>query len=157
MAFGKNKNKVSFEKSQVAERHGLRISSPNGYYPEDVDRELLSLEDQVAQLTRDNERLIKAAEAARNDLSALQAEFGRFRLEMMRAPVQETSYEQDIQNISKIQNITNQKMEDEVEIAVDLGTTGDLEVVGVVETENTDNKKQDSAIMETGELDLLGL
>lgn len=154
MAFGKKdkkNNKISFEKSQVAERHNIRISSPNGYYPEDVDRVLLSLEDQITQLTRDNEKLIQAAELARNDLSKLQVEFQRYRLQMTSFSLPEETHDQDIKNISKIQNITQQEIEPTVEISE---KDGDLDVLGLVDTEsNTHN----SAIMDTGELDLLGL
>ena len=147
------RNKVKFEKSEVALRHNLRISSPNGYYPEDVDRVLVMFEEKVAKLTQENDRLLANLEQARADLSNLQAEFTSFRLNMTRGlNLQETTYEEDIRNTAKIYNINNNKKpENTVEISQDID---DLDVVGVLDTVE---EQTPSAIKDTGELDILEL
>ena len=146
------KNKVKFEKSEVAIRHNLRISSPNGYYPEDVDRELVTLEDKVAHLTRENDKLLRNIEQARNDLSKLQAEFAAYRLNMSKGiNLAETTFEEDIRNTAKIYDISKKDVEEAVEISQ--SDDSGLDIVSVVDTK--ENNSQNGAIMETGELDIL--
>lgn len=149
------RNKVKFEKSEVAIRHGLRISSPNGYYPEDVDRVLVEFEDRVSHLTRENEKLIRNLEQARDDLSKLQAEFGQYRLNATRGlTLQETSFEEDIRNTAKLYDINKKDSEPTVEILQN-DADADLDIVGVLDTK--EDESSSSAVMDTGELDILEL
>lgn len=67
---------------EVARRLGIRVSSPYGYYPEDVDKHILDLEDQVRHLTAENQQLTADyTQSKRNEID-LQTELNKLRIQM---------------------------------------------------------------------------
>lgn len=99
--------KFEAEKPEVAKRHNIRVSNPYGYYPEDVDKIILSLESQISNLQKENTRL----EEARNDLEKrfnnINDQYQAFKAQViLMEGSTDTSAEEDFANLSRIGDIT---------------------------------------------------
>ncbi len=139
MVFGKNngpkqikkkKPASASEKSEIAKRYDIRISTPNGYYPEDVDKILKEMEDVIAQQDKEIQMLSKDRDQARKDLGKLQAEFTKFKLSITTMDIKDNSFEDDIQDIAKINDIAGIKKPASVEID---RSDDDLDMVGLLD------------------------
>lgn len=91
---------------EVAKRHNIRVSSPYGYYPEDVDKIILNLEKEISNLSKENKQLADEIEGKKQDISKLQKQFNDLRFQIMTGETTDTSAEEDFANLSRIGSIT---------------------------------------------------
>lgn len=86
--------KFEQELSEVAKRLGIRVSAPYGYYPEDVDKIILGLEDEISNLTKDNMKLKDEYNKAKANEMSLQTEYQALKMQMSLAEYPDASMEQ---------------------------------------------------------------
>lgn len=104
----KNKRKTGVELSEVGKRHNIRVSTPNGYFPEDVDKIILDLEKQLNNLTIENTRMESKIAQLEEDNKRMDTEFKKIRFEMMQLNFQDTSELQDYKRLEKLANINSE-------------------------------------------------
>lgn len=80
MGLFKNK-KEKYEISEVADRLGIRISTPHGYLPEDVDKLLIDFEAKVNSLNKEINSLEVRVEKAEKDKELINAEYTQLKIE----------------------------------------------------------------------------
>ena len=107
MAFKKDKKKKKqgMELPEIIKKYNIRVSTPNGCFPEDVERILQDLEKQLNNLIKENERLTKQYEQKAKDFSLVEAENQKLRFQIMSFNYEDTSELQDFNNLGKLTNI----------------------------------------------------
>lgn len=102
----KQDRKIQQEKSQLAKDLNIRISSPYGYYPEDVDPIILDLQKTVSDLTKENKQLSDTVGDLTKKNADLSKQFSQLKLQMSIAEIP-ISLDDNLTNISKgLGNIT---------------------------------------------------
>ena len=86
--------KFEQELPEVARRLGIRVASPYGYYPEDVDRIILDLEESVNALEKENKQLKDDYQVARQNELDMQTEFNKLKMQMSLMEFPDASMEQ---------------------------------------------------------------
>lgn len=108
MAFKKNKkSKEGFEKSDIAKKYGFRISTPNGYFPEDVDSIIEKLENQLSLLEKETINLEKQLEQTLEDKRLAEKELTRLKFDISLMEVPDTSANEDFSMLSRLENINS--------------------------------------------------
>lgn len=109
MAFNKKKknNGPSPKLSEVALRNNIRISNPYGYYPDDVDRVILKLENLINTLQAETQKLERDLSSTQDELKAARATIQQLKLDMMTFDVPDTSAEEDIAMLARLSNIND--------------------------------------------------
>lgn len=92
--------------SQLAKDLGIRISSPYGYYPEDVDPIILELQHTVSELEKENKKLAEDAHDSKNKLDLANSELSQLRMQMALMEVPDLSTEEEFAMLGKIDSIT---------------------------------------------------
>lgn len=110
----KKKQQPTHELSEIAKRHNIRVSTPHGYYPDDVDKLLSNYESVVNQLQSETKRLSEQLEQSRSDCAALRAEVTKLQLDMSNLEIPDVSANESFAMLSKLENIS-----DEVNTTVD--------------------------------------
>ena len=112
------KKKYDQEKSELAKKYSIRISKPAGYFPEDVDRVIIKLENEIKNLNRDKvkmeaeiERSHRAEELAKESEQHMKEELGQLRLQVQLIEVPDTSTVQDFDMLNKINRINDTEEE----------------------------------------------
>lgn len=100
--------KTPQEKSQLAQDLGIRISSPYGYYPEDVDPIIIKLQNEVASLTKENKKFSEENDKLNKNLKAVSGELAKIKMQVSLMEVAPLSMEDSLAGIDKISNITGQ-------------------------------------------------
>ena len=49
-----NNSNTSSDISEIARKYNIRVSAPHGYYPEDVDKVIADLDNQLTLLSKEN-------------------------------------------------------------------------------------------------------
>lgn len=100
--FNKKKSQSSIENelSEIAKKFNIRVSSPYGYYPEDVDAILLKLTSDVSALSAENKKLSEDNDRIQKDLNRSNQMLTEARLQISLMPVQDYSVETSIDMIS---------------------------------------------------------
>ena len=102
----KQDRKIQQEKSQLAKDLNIRISSPYGYYPEDVDPIILDLQKTVSDLTKENKQLSDTVGDLTKKNADLSKQFSQLKLQMSIAEIP-ISLDDNLTNISRgLGNIT---------------------------------------------------
>lgn len=102
----KNDNKIEQDKSQLAKDLNIRISSPYGYYPDDVDPIITKLKEDVANLTKENKNLRDKNGELEKNIRAVSTELAQLKMQVSLMEVPALSIEEGLTGISKIGNIT---------------------------------------------------
>jgi hypothetical protein len=92
--------------SQLAKDLGIRISSPYGYYPEDVDPIIIELQRTVSELEKENKKLAEDAYDSKNKLDLANSELSQLRMQMALMEVPDLSTEEEFAMLGKIDSIT---------------------------------------------------
>ena len=111
----KNK-KMAHDKSELAKRLNIRISSPYGYYPEDVDPIIARLEKEVSDLEKENSKISKENNDLNQNLTQLKSEFTQFKLQVSTMGFDPMSDEDAAMNIDKLNQITGGQPASQVDI-----------------------------------------
>lgn len=101
----KKKNNGGAELSEVGKKFNIRISTPNGYFPEDVDKILIDLEKQLNNISTENKQMEQKLSKLSDDYQRLQTEFRKQSFEIMQLNFQDTSELQDYSRLEKLANI----------------------------------------------------
>lgn len=87
--------KVEHELSDLAKSLSIRVSSPYGYYPDDVDPIIIGLQKSVSELTKENTQLSKQVHELEEENRDALSQISKLKMEMsliqMSAPSQEDS------------------------------------------------------------------
>ena len=106
MAFKKKNNKKQGQElPEIIKKYNIRISTPNGCFPEDVDKVLEDLEKQIKNLSSENQRLEVQNTQIKNDFELVKAENQKLRFQIMNFNYEDTSELQDFNNLAKLTNI----------------------------------------------------
>lgn len=96
---------------EVAKRHNIRVSSPYGYYPEDVDKVITEMENENKMLQKENTHLTKQLEDYKGKADALQTEMVALKMQMSLMDVPDASAEESFVMLSRIGTITGNNEE----------------------------------------------
>lgn len=99
-------SKIEHELSQLAKDLGIRVSSPYGYYPEDVDPIIADLQKTVSDLTKENKTLSEDLNDTQNKLKSVQSELSQLKMQMSLMEVPDVSAEEGFTMLSRIDSIT---------------------------------------------------
>lgn len=98
--------KVEQELSEVAKSHNIRVSSPYGYYPEDVDPIIVQLETAVSQLTKENKQLATQLHEEQTLRQAASQELAKMKMEVSLFDYPDVSAEESFAMLGRIDSIT---------------------------------------------------
>lgn len=175
MAFGKkNKNDTSgVNKSKIGEKYNLRISTPHGYFPEDVDKILQKQEELISTLEKETRLLSQKLETAEANFKMADTELRTLRFQQTILEPPETSTDVDMAMLGRLENINPnvggmpEKVIEDVESKIPLQIIEDKkdiieEFISPVKNKepkkeiNSDNKKlNNSSALVNGELDII--
>lgn len=99
-------SKIEHELSQLAKDLGIRVSSPYGYYPEDVDPIIAGLQKEVSDLTKENKQFSEELNDTQNKLKAVQSELSQLKMQMSLMEVPDISAEEGFTMLGRIGSIT---------------------------------------------------
>ena len=99
-------SKIEHELSQLAKDLGIRVSSPYGYYPEDVDPIIAGLQKNVSDLTKENKQLAEDLNDVQSKLKSTQSELSQLKMQMSLMEVPDVSAEEGFTMLSRIDSIT---------------------------------------------------
>lgn len=99
-------SKIVNELSEIAKRLNIRVSSPYGYYPDDVDPILARLEKDVSNLTKENKKLSEEVLDKQNKLTAVTQELSALKMQMSLMEVPDLSSEESFAMLGRIDSIT---------------------------------------------------
>ena len=102
----KRGSKVEHDLSQLAKDLGIRVSSPYGYYPEDVDPIIEKLQKDVASLTLENKQLSQDLENALEDGRKARNELAQVKMQMSLMEVPDISQEEGFEMLRRMDSIT---------------------------------------------------
>lgn len=121
----KNKQEVSDEVysfSEIGEKYNFRVSTPQGYFPEDVDRVIIDLEQRLESMSNDNLLLRRERDDAIADKRMIDEEYKKLRWDMSVFEVPHTSTQEDISMLNELSNINSSVEPADEEILVDNDT-----------------------------------
>lgn len=98
--------KIENELSELAKNLGIRVSSPYGYYPEDVDPIIAELQKNVSDLTKENKQLSEDLHDTQIKLKATQSELSQLKMQISLMEVPDVSAEEGFTMLSRIDSIT---------------------------------------------------
>ncbi len=107
----KKAEKFEQELPEIAKRLGIRVSSPYGYYPEDVDKIISNLEKDVSSLTKENKDLRDQVHNAEEKSKSLQTELTQIKMQVSLMEIPDASTEENFAMLSRISTITGKNEE----------------------------------------------
>lgn len=107
----KKAEKFEHELPEIAKRLGIRVSSPYGYYPEDVDKIIFKLEQDVSSLTKENKDLRDEIHECKEKSKALQTELTQIKMQVSLMEIPDASTEENFAMLSRISTITGKDEE----------------------------------------------
>lgn len=140
----KNKEKAPEEVysfSEIGEKYNFRVSTPQGYFPEDVDKVIVDLEHRLKSLSNDNLKLRKERDEAVADKKVIDEEYKKLRWDMSVFEVPHTSAQEDIAMLNELSNV-NSSIEPANEEIISTGDD-DLDFVLDIISDNDTLKKLD--------------
>ena len=103
-----NKKDIVNELSEIAKSLNIRVSSPYGYYPEDVDPLLINYIDEINKLKQLNKELSANAEEANKNCEYLKNELTTLKMQISFTEIPDISAEEGFVMLSKVDTITGQ-------------------------------------------------
>lgn len=100
-----NINRKEYEKSEIAIKHGIRISNPYGYFPEDVDRIIKDMESQLSNLSKENKTLSDNLSTTIKERDAASSELRTLLMQVSAMEIPDTSTETEFHMISRLKQI----------------------------------------------------
>ena len=114
----KKDKKVNEKLPDSLSSKGIRVSTPYGAYPEDVDAVILDLEEKIKSLTTQNDNLIKKNEQLNKDLHIVNTELAKMRIDVSLMTIPETTAEEDSKMLSELNKITSAEDDDDFGLEV---------------------------------------
>lgn len=102
----KKGTKIQKELSDLAKSLNIRVSSPYGYYPDDVDPIIKSLQDKVEKLEKENKELIASVDDYKSKNTALGNELSQLKLQVSLMEIPDISMEEGFAMLSRVDTIT---------------------------------------------------
>lgn len=118
----KNKQEASeeiYSFSEIGEKYNFRVSTPQGYFPEDVDRVIIDLEQRLESMSNDNLLLRRERDDAVADKRMIDEEYKKLRWDMSVFEVPHTSTQEDISMLNELSNINSSVEPADEEILID--------------------------------------
>lgn len=118
----KNKQEASeeiYSFSEIGEKYNFRVSMPQGYFPEDVDRVIIDLEQRLESMSNDNLLLRRERDDAVADKRMIDEEYKKLRWDMSVFEVPHTSTQEDISMLNELSNINSSVEPADEEILID--------------------------------------
>ena len=109
----KQDSKMQQEKSQLAKDLGIRISSPYGYYPDDVDPIITKLQNDLKELTLENKKLRDEVGSLQHKNTDLTTELTSLKLQISITDIP-VSLEDSLSNLSQLGDINGEDYEDAI-------------------------------------------
>ena len=103
--------KFESELPEVAKRNSIRVSSPYGYYPEDVNRVILEFEKNIKMLQKENDHLTNQLTDCKGQLKDAQTELTKLKMQVSLMEVPDLSSEENFAMLSRISTITGKNEE----------------------------------------------
>lgn len=103
--------KFENELPEVAKRHNFRVSSPYGYYPEDVDKVVIQFESDVSNLTKENKKLSEEVHETKEKLTKIQTELTQLKMQMSLMEIPDVSQSESFAMLSRMSTINGESME----------------------------------------------
>lgn len=142
-----------FESSlpEVAKRNNIRVSSPYGYYPEDVDSVILEFEKNAKMLEKENNHLTNQLEDCKAKLKDAQTELTKLKMQISLMEIPDTSAEENFAMLSRMSTITG-KNEEQIAPKNNIVKTPKKHNITIVQSpntksENSSDKKKSPAII----------
>lgn len=109
----KNKNNVGKNQDlpTIITKYGMRVSTPYGVYPQDIENVLISLEKEKAELERINTQLTLDNERLKEDLTELKTINTQLKFDMSLIEIPDTTTSQDFTNLNKLKLMKNKRVE----------------------------------------------
>ena len=107
--------KKKYEKSELAKKYKIRISTPNGYFPEDVDKILVKFEKENEVLAKDNTAMTKQLSELEKKYEDLKGEYASLQMTVSLMQVPATTSSQDEKMLEKITTIKDNRKKKEKE------------------------------------------
>lgn len=98
--------KVEQDLSEVAKSHNIRISSPYGYYPDDVDPIITQLELDISRLEKENKQLADQLHEETELRKAASSELNTIKMQMSLMEYPDVSAEESFAMLGRIDSIT---------------------------------------------------
>ena len=102
--------KFENELPEVAKRLGIRVSNPYGYYPEDVDKIIVRLEQDISDLTKENKQLSQELHDTKNKATLLQSELSQIKMQVSLMEIPDVSTEESFAMLSRVGTITGENV-----------------------------------------------
>lgn len=98
-------SKIEQDKSQLAKDLNIRISSPYGYYPDDVDPIIIDLQTQLSNLSKENKQMAEEIDKLKKNNQDLMTQMTQIKLnaQIFERPI---SIQESLAGISQIGDIT---------------------------------------------------
>ena len=91
---------------EIAKRLEIRVSSPYGYYPEDVDKHLIRLELDVSSLIKENTALSSDVDKYKRQSQSLQSELTNLKMQMSLMEIPDISTAESFTMLGRVETIT---------------------------------------------------
>lgn len=114
----KKEKKVKEKLPDSLSSRGIRVSTPYGAYPEDVDALITDLDEKIESLTAQNGDLNKKNEQLERDLHIVNTELAKMRIDVSLMTIPETTDEEDSKMLSELNKITTAEDDDDFGLEV---------------------------------------
>ena len=114
----KKEKKVKEKLPDSLSSRGIRVSTPYGAYPEDVDALISDLDEKIKSLTAQNGDLSKKNEQLERDLHIVNTELAKMRIDVSLMTIPETTDEEDSKMLSELNKITTAEDDDDFGLEV---------------------------------------
>ena len=137
---------------EVAKRNNIRVSSPYGYYPEDVDKVIIELENTNKMLQKENNHLTNQLEDYKSRANAAQNELSKLKMQISLMEIPDTSTEENFAMLSRISTITGNNEEQIQNNIIKSPKTHNINIIKSPNknntiTSNNDKPKKSSAVI----------
>ena len=104
----KKKENIAHEKSELAKSLGIRIATPYGYYPDDVDGIIGKLQGERNLLSKEKDELTSKNKELSINNDRLKSEITKLKMEISTMEIPLTTEKQDLDMTSKLTSIANE-------------------------------------------------
>ena len=113
-------DKLEHDKSEIAKDLNIRISSPYGYYPDDVDPILLDYKNQISNLSLENKRLAEELDDTKKLLKKRQIEMNKLKMQVQFMDIPVPTADQSADVLSRLNDLTSDNQQPKPKINLKL-------------------------------------
>lgn len=115
--------------SQIARDYNIRVSSPHGYFPEDVDNVLEDLTNKLNTSNKTESMLRSQVAQLEKDNEMLKGQISKLQLDIQTIGLPETSYLEDLAAFDKLENIKGNVRKDNIDIDLETLVHDELDII----------------------------